>query len=62
MHLDVNLLGDHGYDFRKNPMHALFIAVGPSFKKGYSAEAFENIEIYHLIAGMLFLFMLLIAG
>jgi hypothetical protein len=45
------LNGNHGYDFRFNSMHALFIGYGPSFKRNYSAEPFQNIEIFELVSG-----------
>ena len=34
-------------------MHALFIAKGPSFKKGIVTPPFENINIYPLICHIL---------
>ena len=32
---------------------ALFVANGPSFKKGIVADEFLNTELYNLMAGML---------
>ena len=46
--------GTHGYDAHKTPeMGAIFYAVGPSIKKGYKIDAFENIHIYPLITQLL---------
>ena len=49
-----NRPGEHGYDYKMNSMHALFMAHGPSLKRGLTVEPFENIEIYNLIAGKLY--------
>jgi len=45
--------GSHGYDNRNTDMHAIFYAIGPSFKKGYRAESFENVHLYSLMAEIL---------
>jgi len=45
--------GTHGYDNQLESMHALFIAKGPAFKKGFMSEPFENVNIYPLIAHIL---------
>ena len=45
--------GAHGYDNRYQSMMATFIARGPAFKKGYSAEPFENIEVYNIMCKIL---------
>ena len=45
--------GTHGYDNQLKSMHALFIAKGPSFKKGIVIPPFENINIYPLICHIL---------
>ena len=45
--------GTHGYDNQLKSMHALFIAKGPSFKKGIVTPPFENINIYPLICHIL---------
>ena len=44
------LLGDHGGDPRHQDMGAIFIASGPTFARGARVPAFENVEIYNLIA------------
>jgi alkaline phosphatase D len=45
--------GAHGYDFRNSDMHAIFYAIGPSFKKSYKKESFQNIHLYSLMAKLL---------
>ncbi len=32
-------------------LQAIFIAHGPYFKKNYTAESFENIQLYSLMCG-----------
>lgn len=46
-------LGMHGYDPDNKDMHGIFYAEGPSFKKGYVQPAFENVNIYELLAKLL---------
>ncbi len=41
--------GAHGYDNANSDMHAIFYATGPVFKKGYSFESLNNVDIYNLI-------------
>jgi len=45
--------GDHGYDPMLTSMHALFLARGPHFKNGFTAEQFENIHIYNILCRIL---------
>ncbi|MFA8298793.1 MAG: ectonucleotide pyrophosphatase/phosphodiesterase [Hyphomicrobiales bacterium] len=45
--------GAHGYDNNIMDMHAIFYAIGPAFKEGYTKETFENVNIYPLIAKIL---------
>ena len=45
--------GTHGYDPRNTDMHAIFYAVGPDFKRGYTQPSFQNIHIYPLLAYLL---------
>jgi predicted AlkP superfamily pyrophosphatase or phosphodiesterase len=45
--------GTHGYDNELISMGALFVAHGPAFKKGYTAEPFQNIHVYELMAHIL---------
>ena len=50
---DGRVQGTHGYDFRNSDMHAIFYAIGPSFKKSYKKESFQNIHLYSLMAKLL---------
>jgi predicted AlkP superfamily pyrophosphatase or phosphodiesterase len=45
--------GAHGYDNKYQSMQATFIAHGAAFKKGYTAEPFENIHVYELMCEIL---------
>jgi len=45
--------GAHGYDNHDTEMLALFRAVGPSFKKGFHATEFQNVDIYPLLTYLL---------
>ena len=47
------MAGNHGYDNQNTDMHGIFYAIGPSFKKGYLQESFENINLYALMAYIL---------
>jgi predicted AlkP superfamily pyrophosphatase or phosphodiesterase len=49
----LRLRGSHGYDNELESMRAIFIAYGPAFKKAYSAEPFQNIEVYNLMCAIL---------
>ncbi|MCH7823183.1 MAG: hypothetical protein IH849_00140 [Acidobacteria bacterium] len=44
------LPGNHGGDPQHPDMHGVFIAAGPSFAVGVRVPAFENIELYNLMA------------
>jgi alkaline phosphatase D len=47
-------VGAHGYDATHMPeMEAIFIAAGPDIKPGISIAAFENVNVYPLIAKIL---------
>ncbi len=48
-------LGNHGYDPDNTDMQGIFYATGPSFKKGYVQPVFENINIYELLARLLWI-------
>ena len=43
------LRGDHGYDPAFPTMHGLFIASGPSFRRGVVLPETENIHVYNLL-------------
>jgi len=45
--------GSHGYDSLDANMRTLFVAQGPSFKKGEIVNHFQNTELYNLMAGLL---------
>jgi predicted AlkP superfamily pyrophosphatase or phosphodiesterase len=45
--------GGHGYDNDLISMRATFIAHGPSFRKYYVAEPFNNVDIYDLLCKIL---------
>ncbi len=45
--------GTHGYDPTNSEMHAFFLAHGPAFKNGKTITAFENIQIYNIMARVL---------
>jgi predicted AlkP superfamily pyrophosphatase or phosphodiesterase len=46
-------LGEHGYDNDDPQMRALFVARGPSFKQHLTVPAFDNINVYALLAKLL---------
>lgn len=45
--------GAHGYDNTNTDMHTIFYAAGPAFKKGYSFDRLNNVDIYNLICRIL---------
>lgn len=45
--------GTHGYDPRNKDMHAIFMAKGPAFREKVVVPAFENVEVYGIIARIL---------
>lgn len=47
------LAGEHGYDNALPDMGATFYAWGPAFKPGSKIPAFENVDVYPLIAKIL---------
>lgn len=47
--------GEHGYDNALPSMRALFVAKGPDFKVGAKVAAFQNIQVYDLLARLLYL-------
>jgi predicted AlkP superfamily pyrophosphatase or phosphodiesterase len=46
-------LGKHGFDNHHPDMRASFMAWGPAFKKGLNIEAFENVNVYPIVAKIL---------
>lgn len=45
--------GSHGYDNTLPSMRAVFIAQGPSFRQGLVIDAFDNVDVYPLLARLL---------
>jgi predicted AlkP superfamily pyrophosphatase or phosphodiesterase len=45
--------GDHGYDPQHPEMHGIFIAGGPSFRRGVTLPATENVHVYALLCALL---------
>lgn len=45
--------GTHGYDNLDVNMRTLFVAHGPSFKKGEIVDSFQSNELYNMMAGIL---------
>lgn len=45
--------GTHGYVPENRDMHAIFYAMGPSFKPGYLQSSFSNLDVYSLMAHIL---------
>jgi len=45
--------GSHGYDPALASMHASFIAHGPAFRPGTVLPAFDNVDVYPLLAHLL---------
>lgn len=45
--------GSHGFDPAAPEMRAIFIASGPSFRSGAVLPAFENVDVYPLLAHLL---------
>ena len=47
------LNGMHGYDPKYRETHGIFYASGPSFRRGYVVNSFENIHVYPIICNIL---------
>ncbi len=47
--------GDHGYDPAFPSMHGIFIANGPSFRRGVELPEVENVNVYNLLCAALHL-------
>ncbi|MGV8932972.1 MAG: ectonucleotide pyrophosphatase/phosphodiesterase [Luteimonas sp.] len=45
--------GSHGYDPALPSMRAMFIARGPAFRRGAQIPAFDNVDVYPLLARLL---------
>jgi predicted AlkP superfamily pyrophosphatase or phosphodiesterase len=44
--------GEHGYDPADPQMAAVFIAHGPSFRRGITLPSFDNVDVYLLLAAV----------
>ncbi|KAI7903852.1 alkaline-phosphatase-like protein [Cokeromyces recurvatus] len=53
--LDYQPKGVHGYDNLSPQSRAIFVARGPAFEQGQTIRPFWNIELYHLMARILYL-------
>jgi len=50
----IKSCGSHGFDPSYSDMHAMFRAIGPDFKQGYSKEQhFKNVDLYPLLSRLL---------
>jgi predicted AlkP superfamily pyrophosphatase or phosphodiesterase len=52
---DYRVVADHGYDYIDQNMHAIFFARGPNIRPQTLVEPFQNIELFNLFTGLLFL-------
>lgn len=49
----TNTFGDHGYPTNTSEMEPIFVAAGPSFKRGFKAPSFSNVDVYPLLCHLL---------
>lgn len=52
-HSEANVRGTHGYATEVVEMRAIFLARGPAFRSGVSIPAFDNVDVYPLLADLL---------
>lgn len=45
--------GAHGYDNSNPDLHSIFYATGPAFKKNYTFNQMDNVDIYNLVCRLL---------
>jgi predicted AlkP superfamily pyrophosphatase or phosphodiesterase len=45
--------GNHGFDHEAGDMQGIFVAAGPSFRKGARVPAFRNVDVYPLLMRVL---------
>ncbi|CAD5232824.1 unnamed protein product [Bursaphelenchus xylophilus] len=50
---DYKVVGDHGYDYLEENMHAIFFARGPNIRPQTVLEPFQNIEYFNLFTELL---------
>ena len=48
-----HMRGSHGFDPALPSMRALFVARGPAFRKGTEIAAFDNVDVYPLLARLI---------
>ncbi|CAL4124617.1 unnamed protein product, partial [Meganyctiphanes norvegica] len=49
----TNIHGDHGYPVEDPTMEPIFVASGPSFKRGYESPVFSSVDVYPLLCEIL---------
>jgi predicted AlkP superfamily pyrophosphatase or phosphodiesterase len=49
----VQTRGSHGFDPALPSMRAIFLARGPAFKRGATIPAFDNVDVYPLLARLI---------
>lgn len=49
----VDVFGTHGYVPETRSMHGLFVARGPDMREGELVDAFDNVDIYGIVARLL---------
>lgn len=49
----VQTRGSHGFDPALESMRAIFLARGPAFKRGATIPAFDNVDVYPLLARLI---------
>ena len=49
----THVRGEHGFDTTDPAMRATFVARGPSFREGATLPAFDNVDVYPLLAHLL---------
>lgn len=47
---NVPIAGSHGYDVREPDMHALFVARGPSFRRGAQTGPLATVDVHGILA------------
>ncbi|MEL6615709.1 MAG: alkaline phosphatase family protein, partial [Bacteroidota bacterium] len=47
---DLPIPGSHGYDVRERDMHALFVASGPSFRRGARVGPLATVDVHGILA------------
>ena len=50
---DTGVTGAHGYDPAEPDMRALFLAWGPSVRRGATVATFDNVDVYPLLARLI---------